>query len=202
MMTFCYCFSQEIPVNKYDKSVNYKSFVENLNKVEHNYILILGYNQMQFLNSTTGLKVENGDIAFQYGLEAMIRKIIKKQFFIDVAYSYNVFKADVYTVANQGGEISAGVILIPFSKKLTAVFQPYAAIGYQGTLLKLMESPDEKFKKDQEDKATTTSAPIWKFGMMINLSKSFFINAQYKQSITSNLDRNFNCWGASLGFKL
>lgn len=193
-------FSQEIPVNKYDTSISYKSFKNNLAKDKSN-LFGFNYNKTNYLNSFYGSEVEKGNIKYQFGGSIFYRKRISKQFIIDAEGFYNLLKVQELTLSNYGGDLSIGVVLIPFSLKLTSVLQPYAMVGFQQSLLNIEGSTSAELVKDYEGKTTNTSAPIWKAGLMIHVSNSIFFNAQFKQSLSSEKDRNFSGWSAGIGLK-
>lgn len=193
-------FSQEVPVNKYDTSISYLTFKNKLVNGKTN-LFGFNYNKTNYLNSFYGTEVENGNIKYQFGVSLYYRKRVAKQFIIDAEVFYNLLKSHELTISNYGGDISFGIVLIPFSLKLTTVLQPYLSIGYQQSLMNIEGSTSDALVKDYKEKTTDTSAPIWKAGMMIHISKSIFFNAQYMQSLSSKNDRDFNSWSAGIGIK-
>jgi len=193
-------YSQEIPENKYDTSVSYSSYREKLDNSRHS-LYGLSYNKTNYLNAVYGNELQNGNIKYLYGFSLYYRNQIGKQFILDLEGFYNLLQLPNEKVNNYGGELSAGIILIPFSLKLTSIIQPYALVGFQQSLMSIESSTNEEIMKDLKDKTTNTSAPIWKAGIMIHFSKSIFLNAQYKQSISAANERNFNSWSAGIGYR-
>lgn len=194
------CSAQEIPTNKYDTSIEYGSFKNRLNNGKHNGFAI-NYSHTNYLNGVYGEAVKNGDVSYVAGASLFYRRQFSKQFIFDGEIFYNLLKYQDMVLDNYGFELSGGIILIPFTLRLTSVLQPYASLGYQLSAMEIMSSENAKVVETLKNKTTDTSAPLWKAGMMINVTKTLFLNVQYKQSFTTNKDRDFNAWSAGLGFR-
>jgi hypothetical protein len=194
------CFAQEIPVNKYVPLTNYGSFRNRLNIKKPNSFAI-SYNHTNYLNASYGESVKRGDVSFVAGASLFYRRQFFKQMIIDSEIFCNLLEYPEITFVNYGLEITGGIILIPFTLKLTSALQPYAAFGYQSSEMRIVTSENAKVASTLKEKTTDTSAPLWKAGMMVNLTKTLFLNVQYKQSFTTNKDRDFNAWSAGLGFR-
>lgn len=202
MVLLCYQgFSQNVPVNQYDTSKQYSTFREHLSKNFQDRAVGLNYYVPTFLNGVYGEQAQNGDINFQYGASLTIRWVFAKQILVDADFFYSVFKSGESNFGYYGGDVSMGVILIPFTLKLTSVLQPYASLGYQFSLIGLESSNNSAITEDLKGKSTDTSAPIWKGGLMIHVSKSIYFNGEYKQSFSSSKNRDFNSWSAGIGYK-
>ncbi|MEI6138526.1 MAG: outer membrane beta-barrel protein [Mariniphaga sp.] len=194
------CLAQEIPANKYKSSIDYGSYTHRLNSGKPNSFAI-NFNHTNYLNAFYGEAVKRGDVSFVAGASLFYRRQFLKQMFIDSEIFCNLLEYPEITFVNYGLEITGGIILIPFTLKLTSVLQPYAAFGYQTSAMRITSSENAKVLETLKDKTTDTSAPLWKAGIMINLTKTLFLNVQYKQSFTTNKDRDFNAWSAGLGFR-
>lgn len=200
ILTGYICFAQKIPINKYGTLIEYDSFKNRLNLGKPNSFSI-NYNHINYMNAFYGEAIKNGDITFVAGGSLDYRKQLSKQFIIDCGFLYNLLNLPDMILQNYGFEISGGLILMPFTLKLTSVFQPYIAWGYQFTGIYVFSSENAKVVETLKDTSVDTSAPIWKAGMMLNVTKTMFLNVYYKQSFTTTKDRNFNSWSAGLGFR-
>lgn len=201
-------FSQEIPENKYDASIKYNTHRDQLVDVYSKqggktkvHRLGLLYSNTTFHNSTFGQSLQSGSISNTLGANLNYKVQMAKQIIGDVDVLFQYLPSEDYKFYQVGIEPSIGLILIPFSYKLTKYIQPYATIGYQLSGIRLFSATNPAIYDAEKDKATNTSSPIWKAGLMVNLGNTFYINAQYKQSFLANEGRDFGSWGSGFGFR-
>lgn len=198
---FVQSFSQEIPVEKYDTNVIYQSYMDQIAPKQKYNSFYLGYSNKSFLNNYYGELVEDGKIKFSYGIGLGYRKNVEKMILFDVNAHFHQINNEDLKLYNYGGEFAAGIILMPFTLKLTSYVQPYAMIGYDYSIIGILGSTSSELVEGYKDKTTDVSAVIWKTGLMVNVSPVFFINGEYKQSISSKSDRNFNNWFFGFGLR-
>lgn len=194
-------YSQEIPVQKYDTKVTYNSYINNIVQKQKTNSFYLGYSNKSFLNAYYGQLVEDKEIKFSYGATIGYRKNFAKMIIADVNAHFHQLTNEELKLANYGGEIAAGIILLPFTLKLTTYIQPYAMAGYHYSVIGIMGSTSSELVENYKEKTTDVSAPVWKTGLLINVSPTLFINGEYKQSFASKNDRNFNNWFFGLGLR-
>lgn len=197
---------QEIPENKYETSIKYKSHRKQLTEENKNgkikiHRLGLLYSNTTFHNSTFGQSLQSGTISNTLGANLNYKVQMAKQIIGDVDILFQYLPSEDYKFYQVGLEPSIGFILIPFSYKLTKYFQPYATVGYQVSYIKLMSASNPAIFDAEKDKTTNTSSPIWKAGLIVNLGNTLYLNAHYKQSFLANQGRDFGSWGAGFGFR-
>ncbi|MFN5848368.1 MAG: hypothetical protein ACK5UE_08780 [Chitinophagales bacterium] len=195
--------SQDIPQNKYD-IIHYKDYTEELlSNGDDNKIHRIGlqYDRTTFFNPTFGTSIQNGTLSNTIGGSINYKLQITRQFVVDADVFFHYLPATDYTYYQIGGEASAGIILIPFTLKLTRILQPYATLGYQYSHIALLSATSQVIYDAEKGKTVSTSAPIWKAGLLINLGKSVYFNAQYKQSFIADEGKAFGSWGAGIGLR-
>lgn len=193
--------AQEIPVKKYDTNVTYQSYIDKIVPTQRKNSFFVGYSSKSFLNAHYGELVEEQKIKSSYGVAIGYRKNIQKMILLDLNAHFHQITNEELKLSNYGGEIAAGLILLPFTLKMTSYVQPYAMIGYQYSAIGIMGSTSAVMVEDFKEKTTDVSAPIWKTGLMVNITPIFFINGEYKQSFSSKNDRNFNNWFFGFGLR-
>jgi len=195
-----FCFSQEIPCNKYDSRISYRTYKNKLDR-DKPKMFTLSYNHTNYLNDFYGEAIESGDLKYSFGASLFYRRQIAKQFIIDGEIFYNQIKSTDMVLENFGFEIDGGIILMPFTLKITSILQPYISFGYQSSAMDVLSSENAAIVSTLKGKTVNTSAPVWKTGIMINVSKAMFMNFQYKQSFSTSKDRDFNAWSTGLGLR-
>lgn len=204
-----FLFAQNIPVNRYPKSVTYREMVQARKESIRPFELTLGYTNIGMLNEFAGSAKESGFLKYKggvsLGLACNIYPVKLETKFYGGSFSLGDEPSNVY-----GTEIGASLMLPPLSLELSRFFIPYLGISYDYL----------KFDKDVTSGhylwgipangwlGTNTEAipgwrPFWKAGTMLNMGKNFFINVEYKKVFPNRTPfpyqtQQFHC---ALGFR-
>jgi len=204
-----YSQTDELPVNKYKDGHVLDDFISMPRKALKGVSISLGYQKSQFLNSQFGTLTEKGLLKQNYGWTLNFCKII-----YPIIIDANVFltsynnktSANNYPTFYQGFDGSISTALLPLIYKFSKTWIPYFGVGY--TFSELFEIDKEDYiliftNRKKIFSIVNLTQPIWKTGIMINVSSKFLLDFDYKQSIKlNNNEKALNQFSISMGYRL
>jgi len=186
-------------------------FWKALKERSHNGIGI-GNQSLSFFNSTFYNNVDEGVIKSKGGFEIPLFYNFSPVM-VDFAYFYNYFDvtdASFYpnyidkSVGMGGCEFFLSYApLLPDFGKASEIIVPYVGLGYLTSSIKVKS----KDGVSEDDKAKTVASlgvnsPMWKAGVLLLVTRGFFIRGEYKQSLSIGKPEALSRWSICAGISL
>ncbi len=219
--SFTICFIQtgnaqtnmDLPENKYPRKP--RTTYHMLRQYNHGYSssLFFGYHQTFFLNDFFAQQIKKENISISPGIYGTYRLEVLFPFIAEVSWYSSRFKVsdENYTfpddtqIRHRGGELAAMLALLPSSRFLV----PYFGLGYQyGTIVVGRMWYQDPYQHEDTNETyytladSKTSTPIWKCGFVVSFDKRWRLNAEYKQSVKTNMTKSFNQISFGFGFRI
>ncbi len=195
--------SNKLPEQKHNPTRQYlvlRNYLE-----EYCFEYSFGYSQTKLVNSTYGESYENSNIKPLYGYYLNVKYNKALPLIFEIGYNNSIFEtknADYFNFKTnekiyfQGFEATANFVLLPSAK----FFIPYIGFGYGyysasvGT--NIFDTKANRYFTE------TTNSPFLKTGITINFHQVFYLNAEYKQSVTNDKSFDFSQINAGIGLRL
>jgi len=202
IVQFTFAQSNKLPVQKYGTVGKYSALRYYLD--EFNFEYTFGYSNTKFANQTFGEQIDNSNIKQIYGYYFNVRYNKLLPFILELGYTSSLFEQKNVNYFNfnpkekinfNGVEINTNFVLLPASK----FFIPYIGLGYGFYKSNVGAG---LFNKNDRYFSENVNNPFFKTGFSINFHEMFYINAEYKQSLSINKPFDFSQLNAGVGFRL
>ncbi len=195
--------SNKLPERKHNPTRQYLVLRDYLE--EHNFEYTFGYSQTKLVNPIYGESIEKSKIKPLYGYYFNVRYNKALPLIFELGYNNSIFEtkdADYFNFkANEkiifnGFEANANFVLMPSAR----FFMPYIGVGYgfysASVGSNLFDTKSTRYYTE------TSNSPFFKTGVTINFHQVFYLNAEYKQSLTNDKPFDFSQINAGIGFRL
>ncbi|MBK9358854.1 MAG: outer membrane beta-barrel protein [Bacteroidales bacterium] len=197
-----YCQQSDLPENRYSSLQQYHDMRGYFGEVP--FELSASYSIGSLLNSTYSDLAENSDIKARYGYIVDFRYNKLFPFIIDFGFanhSYEIISNPYFNflpgeiIQLRGFNAGASLILMPANKW----FLPYLGLGYGfNQAFTGNNSTGSDIRVYSENQYT----PFYKAGFSLNVSRGFFLNMEYRHSLSTDKEFDFSQIKGGLGIRL
>ncbi len=177
---------------------NHRDYLE-----EHPNDYSLGYTLMKFANQNYSANLSQDAVKYNYGFYFNLRNKKLLPFIFDFGFTSASFDTKEMNYFDYMPEVNIQFLALEGGLNLTLpapnFLMPYLGLGYgyysNATGNSVLETENIQSLK------TSTNQGFWKAGLTLNAAAGFFVNVEYKESLSKNTEFSFNQLNAGIGFR-